>query len=47
MLDVHEEKRSACISYGNDGAYFKLCEILREFPDTFREHDRKNTSNFD
>ena len=31
----------------NDGEYFKLCKILREFPDNFREYYRMNLSDFD
>ena len=30
-----------------DGDYFKLCKILREFPDKFREYCRKNIKNLD
>jgi hypothetical protein len=31
----------------NDGEYFKLCKILREFPDKFREYYRRNIKTFD
>jgi hypothetical protein len=30
-----------------DGEYFKLCKVLREFPDKFREHYRMNIKTFD
>jgi len=30
-----------------DGEYFKLCKILREFPDKFREYYRMNIKTFD
>ena len=30
-----------------DGEYFKLCKILREFTDKFREYCRMNISDFD
>jgi hypothetical protein len=30
-----------------DGKYFKLCKILGEFPDTFREYYRMNMKTFD
>jgi hypothetical protein len=29
----------------NDGKYFKLCKISREFLDKFREYYRMNTTN--
>jgi hypothetical protein len=31
----------------NEGEYFKLCKILREFPDKFRAYYRMNISTFD
>ena len=31
----------------NDGEYFKLCKILREFPYKFRECYRRNIKTFD
>jgi hypothetical protein len=30
-----------------EGEYFKLCKILREFPEKFREYCRMNVPNFD
>ena len=30
-----------------DGEYFKLCKILAEFPDKFREYYRMNIKTFD
>jgi hypothetical protein len=30
-----------------DGEYFKLCKILREFPDKFREYYRMDIKTFD
>jgi len=30
-----------------DGEYFKLCKILREFPDKFRHYYRMNMKTFD
>ena len=30
-----------------DGEYFKLCKILTEFPDKFREYYRMNIKTFD
>ena len=32
---------------GSDGEYFKLCKILREFPDKFRECYRMNIKTYD
>ena len=31
----------------NGAEYFKLCKILREFPDKFREYYRMNIKTFD
>jgi hypothetical protein len=31
----------------HEGEYFKLCKILREFPDKFRQYYRMNISTFD
>jgi len=42
-----ETDTTVLLSPPTDGEYFKLCKILREFPDKYREYYRMNIKTFD
>jgi len=46
LLEVHEQKREEDASaFGiKGGEYLKLCKILTEFPDKFRQYYRMNVT---
>jgi hypothetical protein len=45
LLEVREQKKT--VESITDGEYFKLCNILTEFPDKFREYYRMSINSFD